>query len=616
MLTERCKKYIENLRQVRELAKPQIMPGMGQDELIEQIQKNTLQIHDLHDENNDLLQQLVYSRVPEQFTDEDIDELEGLAGELFAYADSEDSGISYRIHSQLLKAARSRHDDAMIIRELYMCGVSLYYATINTNVIKVEGECERLTRYFREASEYLPQYGRFDRKTRAYIVRSLANRRMGLTVNTHEECRIYQRVFNRAMRVITSPRYRQLDPDMPWENFEYSMHMGMVTMLEYLRKYDDPAVAQEVLFSAEYVYHHNQKGEYLDEENRLQNWRITYFYNAALYHAGLASAEDVVKALLDIVEKLDPEDDSPDSINNSLTTVAVIKEYWSRVESDKKKEYEERVYRAIQRSWNYLDSMKGSRHPRVVSIGVRNLIDTGCVENAQDQTMMLNYMLAAHKPTYVHSLMVAKLTRILVERILDTKPEQLTGLLGYNTKEQLTANRDEILKSAYNCGLYHDIGKSIAIMQIDTNARDILDEEFECIQYHAKHGHWLMSNLKREDLATAALYHHRFYNNAGGYPENLSPCPQKYKGIIDALAVADSVDAATDDIGRSYKRAKDFETLLGELYEQQGTRYAPYVVGLFDDEEFRSKIKSTLSTERRSVYAAVYHAQEKHRQNL
>ena len=48
----------------------------------------------------------------------------------------------------------------------------------------------------------------------------------------------------------------------------------------------------------------------------------------------------------------------------------------------------------------------------------------------------------------------------------------------------------------------------------------------------------------------------------------------------------DSLDAATDNIGRCYNLAKPFRTLLEELRAQSGTRYAPNVVALFEDERF------------------------------
>ena len=103
-------------------------------------------------------------------------------------------------------------------------------------------------------------------------------------------------------------------------------------------------------------------------------------------------------------------------------------------------------------------------------------------------------------------------------------------------------------------------------MYIDNNARRLLDEEFFCIQSHPRTGAAILNRMGcGRTLAPAALYHHCYYNGKGGYPNDVSSCPEEIKGIVDALSVADSLDAATDNIGRCYNLAKPFRTLLEEL---------------------------------------------------
>ena len=90
----------------------------------------------------------------------------------------------------------------------------------------------------------------------------------------------------------------------------------------------------------------------------------------------------------------------------------------------------------------------------------------------------------------------------------------------------------------------------------------------------------------------------------------MPPCPQNIKGIVDVLTVADSLDAATDNIGRCYNRAKPLRTLVGELQAQSGTRYAPDVVALFRDETFCEALAQKMDAERKKIYLHVYHAAE------
>ena len=148
-------------------------------------------------------------------------------------------------------------------------------------------------------------------------------------------------------------------------------------------------------------------------------------------------------------------------------------------------------------------------------------------------------------------------------------------------------------------------------MYIDTNSRSLLEEEFCCIQSHPVIGCSLLREAGYEEhLAPAALYHHCFYNGQGGYPRDVPPCPQDIKGIVDVLTVADSLDAATDNIGRCYNRAKPLRTLVGELQAQSGTRYAPDVVALFRDKTFCEVLAQKLDAERKKVYLHAYHAAE------
>lgn len=253
--------------------------------------------------------------------------------------------------------------------------------------------------------------------------------------------------------------------------------------------------------------------------------------------------------------------------------------------------------------------MPASQYPRVVNSAAWELskINTSSDETANRR--MLGSILAGHKPTYVHSLMVAELTRALLHRQIETRPETLVGLLGCRSAAEVQARREELCQTAYECGLYHDLGKCAVLMYIDNNARRLLDEEFFCIQSHPRTGAAILNRMGcGRTLAPAALYHHCYYNGKGGYPNDVPSCPEEIKGIVDALSVADSLDAATDNIGRCYNLAKPFRALLEELRAQSGTRYAPNVVALFEDERFCQLLAENTDAERKRVYLQVYHA--------
>lgn len=607
--TQKGERYIQNLRRVRALSKPQFAPETTPEVVLETIQGNAVRCYDLMRENNTLLNELIYSRDPKLLDDEEITDLSALADKLFNFANSEDCGVAYEIHHLLLEAARFRDDEVLIIKELYYNGITLHYLNIRDDDHNVNLLGARVHAYFKEGAHYIAQFERLDTESRKYVIRCVGNIRLDISRRTKEGSRRYQELFDLALGIIESPYYQKLEPNIPWARFAYSMHMDQMTQLAYLRENDDPEVAERVLRSATYVYEHAKANQ--GEESRLQNWRVSYFYHAARYHAGKGTARAVVEDMLDLLDKTDDRDYSSNGINRNLTGAAYIFNYERLLTPKDKEELADRIAQERRDAHAYLDKMPGNEYPHVASYAIRELILVQLEDKVIDTRGILGSVLSGHKPTFVHSTMVAHLTRALIRRLLETDPESLIGLLDCSTVEELERQREKILQVAYDCGLYHDVGKSAVIQYIDTNSRRLIDEEFQGIQAHPTIGAGLLKEAGYEKyLAPAALYHHCFYNGKGGYPKDLPPCPDNIKGIVDALTVADSLDAATDNIGRCYNMAKPFFALVGELCAQSGTRYAPEVVRLFEDRDFCNDLAERLDAERKKVYLQVYHVGE------
>lgn len=555
---EAFEQYIRDLRVVRSISRPSFPEGKAPTAVLEEIQTNALRCNALMRQNEALLAQFVYDRDPASLTETDIQGLSAFAGRLFNYANSEDMGVAFKVHQLLLAAARSREDVPMIVRELYYTGITLHYMNIRDEGTGINLLGDAIQVYFTEAAEYMSRYEQLDRNTRQYLIRCVGNTRLGMSRGTHaESCRYLER-FRRAMDIIQSAHYHALDPEFPWESYIYSMHMDRMTLLTHLRQEEDPEVARQVLESAGSV------------------------------------AQD---------------DYSAEAINRKLVLAAYLSVYAERLDEAGAQRYRATVEQVRRSADQYLEQMPASQYPRVVNSAAWELSKISTSSDETANRRMLGSILAGHKPTYVHSLMVAELTRALLQRQIETRPETLVGLLGCRSAAEVQARREELCQTAYECGLYHDLGKCAVLMYIDNNARRLLDEEFFCIQSHPRTGADILNRMGcGRTLALAALYHHCYYNGKGGYPNDVPSCPPEIKGIVDALSVADSLDAATDNIGRCYNLAKPFRTLLGELRAQSGTRYAPNVVALFEDERFCQQLAENTDAERKRVYLQVYHA--------
>lgn len=555
---EAFEQYIRNLRVVRSISRPSFPEGKAPAAVLEEIQTNALRCNALMRQNEALLAQFVYDRDPASLTETDIQGLSAFAGRLFNYANSEDMGVAFKVHQLLLAAARSREDVPMIVRELYYTGITLHYMNVRDEGTGINLLGDAIQVYFTEADESMSQYEQLDRNTRQYLIRCVGNTRLGMSRGTHaESCRYLER-FRRAMDIIQSAHYHALDPEFPWESYIYSMHMDRMTLLTHLRQEEDPEVARQVLESAGSV------------------------------------AQD---------------DYSAEAINRKLVLAAYLSVYAERLDDAGAQRYRATVEQVRRSAYQYLEQMPASQYPRVVNSAAWELSKISTSSDETANRRMLGSILAGHKPTYVHSLMVAELTRALLRRQIETRPETLVGLLGCRSAAEVQTRREELCQTAYECGLYHDLGKCAVLMYIDNNARRLLDEEFFCIQSHPRTGAAILNRMGcGRTLAPAALYHHCYYNGKGGYPNDVPSCPPEIKGIVDALSVADSLDAATDNIGRCYNLAKPFRTLLEELRAQSGTRYAPNVVALFEDERFCQQLAENTDAERKRVYLQVYHA--------
>ncbi len=235
---------------------------------------------------------------------------------------------------------------------------------------------------------------------------------------------------------------------------------------------------------------------------------------------------------------------------------------------------------------------------------IGNYAETPEGENFAD--FIIHFYALVHPPTYVHSKMVAEMTKTIADTVIDANPEIFTGILGCGNSEDVKARKNEILEFAYRCGLYHDVGKSLYLIVISIYYRGILDEEFDILKYHTKAGFDLMNKYESSKAyAETALMHHMWYDGSKGYPEcakrNLS-----FKPITDIVSVADSIDAATDIVGRSYAKGKTIDEMSAELSSMSGTRYAPFAVEAVNANKTKKQLEYLLDTGRKNYYFSVY----------
>ena len=175
--------------------------------------------------------------------------------------------------------------------------------------------------------------------------------------------------------------------------------------------------------------------------------------------------------------------------------------------------------------------------------------------------------------SYLHTLMVEQIAREISKEMLLQNPELFSDI------PMLPS--DDLIQFIRQAALLHDMGKTCITDIINTQGRHLHDIEFQAIRNHSAYGAGL---IKQDAYLTQyhdiILGHHKFYNGQGGYPEHYDNTVSPYRIITDLITICDSLDAATDHLGRSYRPAKTLSQVLEEMNAEKGTRYNPDIVNI------------------------------------
>ena len=623
-MRERFDQYAANLKEASRLVKRMVPPGMSDEEILAAVHSDAEKLRALCKEDNALLEELVFSRTPESLSPAQAQELSAQAERLFHYPKSVDIGIAFRIHQLLYGYARLHGDRDGIIRELYHLGVNGFYLNLKVTDMGINVYRDEVTAFFSQAAAYLDQWDEITSdETHGYIIRCMANRNLPLPRDLDENglgdglppeeiYTRYMRNFEETMRVVQSPVYRGKSPSLPWAGFAYSMHYDRLSFLSFLRKRHSPRIERDLMESAEYVYQYRE-AEAAKKGQGVTDARTIYLYAAARFHAGQISARELMDTLVPVYRQADPADFSWRGIQLNIMYPEYLATYAACLPPEQKPLYEPLLVQAQHELYQYLLHMPRNEYINQRARAMRDVVRSVREQGAYVRTRLLDSILTCHAPTYIHSVMVAWLNRQITAQLLEENPAALEGVFGFHGVSELRANRGKICSRAYLCGLYHDLGKSMVINYIGIYGRRLLDEEFNCIKFHSQMGYSLLKVFPDlQDVSEVALHHHRTYDGKGGYPRTAPPCSDAVREIAYITTVSDSIDAATDNVGRSYAVAKSYDTLVEELFQRSGSNYAPEIVRLFENQAFRERLGRDLAVQRRSLYCKVYRKLAEH----
>ena len=227
----------------------------------------------------------------------------------------------------------------------------------------------------------------------------------------------------------------------------------------------------------------------------------------------------------------------------------------------------------------------------------------------EEQTYYINEFIVYEQPqTYAHVTMVSRLCDVMLEAVINHRPELLHDVPGCASIIDTWKNEKSLRSFMYDAGMYHDLGKNVIPIIVSNNFRKLTDGEFALIRMHPElSAKFLDINPEFQKYLDLALGHHKWYNGKGGYPASFDNVSSPYRILIDILTICDCADAATDYFGRNYRNSKKFRQVLSEFDADAGVRYNPDLVKLIHDvPSLYDKMSEIVDANRMDSYYDIY----------
>ncbi len=628
-------KIIEYEIKFSELASKQFAPqkGITRENVQELLELHSVEIRKIIKVTNDLIDEYVtpFLKDPLSITETDAVHLEEFAEKLSGYRESVDTGLCYDIRHALTVYAQKINDEPLFIRNMFYKGLALFYLDRSTFRIAM-GEC------YQKVMDFSNRYEEFDCETRKLICRAYGN--YYISVEGSEINETYRR-YDKAKDFWENTAQR-LNPEFPICAYFNNMYENLCsTTISVLRSASSKTVNAEykarLLYSAEYMYDSYLKKTAI-QTNDYTSVDLKYIYNlyAARYYNGIITIKELVDFLFNIYIQAD-DDYTYDDLYKKLHISALYLHYLKLMPSEEcsKEQKLEKAKKITGEVFAYTKKIPDSLSRAHVATFVTNFASgsKGYYDDLEYVKLLLSLTVFRHPPTYAHSVMVAKIAFVITKYMLEHCPDYFIGLPDINTVRDVKNSYLSILRFVWYSGLVHDVGKISYTHLVSFYVRRLNDREFEIIKQHSPKASGFINSARAENFHTieiegtismgeqlvddkidifdyfadVAVGHHKSFDGKFGYPPNFDNLKSPVKQIIDIITIADSIDAATDSVGRSYASKKTLEDMREDLLSQIETRYCPVATKIiFENQDLYNEIYEVLNNFRYEVYQSCF----------
>ena len=607
------KEYIEQLHrycdQHTQAAASSLGPGLSVDEVISVLLNTNQNAAEAHFNIEQLLKNHVNPLLEDyrSLSDEDEQDLFDVAQRLSSFTMQLDPGLALQIYEALLARSRELKNDTGILKYLYWCGLTAYYLRLP--------DMNKTLDYFLEGAAYYQKYDSLaDVQSRQYVHRCLGNcSMMAHLMERHDDAYDME---ERAFAFWNELLLKGKDRDFPWIAYFMSVLTHRRTHISMLMHDKPQNMTKEDIRRNLDIALQCAKLSPIENENYtdasytdLRN--VVYLWETQLV-AGLINFDQFSEKMKSMQHTCAPDNFSQIGFFKMIQLNSYIMFYAAQL-MPHDDETRERMNLLCAECNDYLTRIPPTIDPVRVSANILLY-----VKNARDYLpsedylpMILKTTTYRHIPTYAHSILVREIARVITAALLDTRPETFIGMWDIKTASDAMAKREALLSFAAEAGLCHDVGKIEYVCNPSFFMRELSPGEKAIVQKHSRGGYDLLSPINRDGslsgLLDVILGHHRYYDGNGGYPEDFDNLSSPVKPIIDIISVADSLDAATDDIGTAHMKPLSLKAVIKEIDAQKGTRYSPVIAELLlTDKALHKKIDTLLKTHRKEAYYQAY----------
>ncbi len=606
--------YVKLLERYQELDKVEFGGERSEEALLKKLMDISYEKKQIQKQNNAILREYVekYEKDPSALNQEG----EGVLGDFLKVIMPEgnpflDIPIAFRVSKLLLEYYQAAGNLEQSVIMLELCTV--FDITIKEHLDDYEGST-----YARTAESYLADFDRLSERAKRSLVNCwllcVVNRKdMTFGLRKYREIREQFEPIRHKMGVqFMAAQYAMCKMNALAFALEACRRAGQA--LKYGVSLEEPMIDMEreaplIEELAADLSSEEAKGFLTDRV------LVRLYCVEAAYHLGKIHMEELLSQIEACIAL--QEDYSPMEQCTALFTAGAYyldylykcSRYEKRYVVEKSKEIVERALASAKEMVPHVGDYQTNSCVLMLVNSASNIVDFDFFKNT-----VLHATVYANKALYVHTMMVKEICHVLVNYILEENPRYLDGVAGYDWK-YCADHKEQLLALMENCSLFHDIGKYFCLDYVSNSSRNLTEDEFEIIKVHPANFSKVYQGQMTPEVACirdCALLHHLWFDGKGGYPRERHTCNQPF---VDMISIADSLDAATDNIGRPYGLGKTLEQLMEEFDSQSGTRYSGYIAGLLHEESVKRKIAYIINEKRKEIYCDIYLSRKGHEED-